>query len=290
VTRATAMDRTPGLAQRAWLIWSLAAVLVALSTNNPVYRALVTLAALDVLLTWLPRGRSLRPLAVAAAFSAMVAVVVNVVAGHTGQGVLVRIPDAIPVFGGPVTIESIAFGFAVGLGLTAALVAVAPLSLILESHDIVDALPRPLERTGIALATAMNLVSGLGRTFTAVRDAQRMRGWRPRGIRSWNEVMVPVVLTAIEDSVLLAEAMESRGFGAGPRTSYSSHSWRRWDVAVCVSSVAAALLFLGLRVAGVPVDWQPYPTLAVPPIEPILVAACLLLALPAFTPAAEPAR
>ena len=72
-------------------------------------------------------------------------------------------------------------------------------------------MPAPLERTGIAVATSLNLVSGFGRTFTAVRDAQRMRGWRPRGIRSWNEVLVPVVLTAIEDSVLLAEAMEARG-------------------------------------------------------------------------------
>jgi energy-coupling factor transport system permease protein len=287
VNGGAAGDRSPGLAQRAWVVWSLAAVVASLSTNNPVYRGLVILAALDVLLTWLPRGRSLRPLAVAAAFSAIFAVVVNVLVGHTGADVLFRIPDGIPVFGGPITVESIAFGLTVGLGLTAALVAVAPLSLILEPHDIVDALPRPLERTGIALATAMNLVSSFGRTFTAVRDAQRMRGWRPRGIRSWNEVMVPVVLTAIEDSVLLAEAMESRGFGAGRRTSYSVHSWRRWDIGVAVVSVVAASLFIAFRVGGVDVDWYPYPTLALPPINPILVAACLTLALPAFAPAAD---
>ena len=43
-----------GLAPRAWLLWSLAAVTVALSTDNPIYRGLVALAALNVLLTWLP--------------------------------------------------------------------------------------------------------------------------------------------------------------------------------------------------------------------------------------------
>ncbi len=288
MNEAGSADRTTGLAQRAWIVWSLAAVVAALSTDNPVYRGLVTLAALDVLLTWLPRSRSLRRLGVAVAFSALFAVLVNVLVSHTGADVLIHLPDAIPVFGGPVTLESVAFGVTVGLGLTAALVAVAPLSLILESHDIVDALPRPLERTGIALATAMNLVSGFGRTFNSVRDAQRMRGWRPRGIRSWNEVMVPVVLTAIEDSVLLAEAMESRGFGAGARTSFASHRWRPWDVAVCATSIAAATIFIVLRFGGAPVDWYPYPTLALPDVNPILVVACLSLALPAFAPAAAP--
>ena len=47
-----------GLAPRAWLIWSLAAVTIALVSNNPVYRVLGALAALDVLLVWAPPGRS----------------------------------------------------------------------------------------------------------------------------------------------------------------------------------------------------------------------------------------
>ena len=160
--------------------------------------------------------------------------------------------------------------------------AVAPLSMVLEPHDVVDAMPGPLERTGIAVATSLNLVSGFGRTFTAVSDAQRMRGWRPRGIRSWSEVLVPVVLTAIEDSVLLAEAMEARGFGAGPRTSYAATSWTRWDTAVAGSALIVALLFVAARLAGVALDWYPYPTLALPPIQPLLAVGCLVLALPAF--------
>jgi len=127
--------------------------------------------------------------------------------------VLARLPDALPLLGGPLTLESLAFGGAIGLGLVAALLSVAPLSLILEPHDVVDAMPAALERTGIAVATSLNLVSGFGRTFTEVRDAQRMRGWKPGGLRSWNEILVPVVLTAIEDSVLLAESMEARAFG-----------------------------------------------------------------------------
>jgi energy-coupling factor transport system permease protein len=135
----------------------------------------------------------------------------------------------------------------------------------------------------------MNLVSGFGRTFTEVSDAQRMRGWRPRGLRSWNEVLVPVVLTAIEDSVRLAEAMEARGFGAGRRTSYAAASWSRRDLLVVGAAVGAAGLFIGLRLAGVPVDWYPYPTLYLPPINPVLVLGCLALAVPSLS-MPDPAR
>ena len=277
-----------GLAPRAWLIWSLAAVTVALSTDNPVYRGLVALAALNVLLTWLPPGRRIRPLALTLFVAAAIAALINVLAGHTGADVIARLPSDWPLVGGALTLESLAFGGVLGLGLAAALLAVAPLSLVLEPHDVVDAMPGPLERIGIAVATSLNLVSGFGRTFTEVGDAQRMRGWRPRGLRSWNEVLVPVVLTAIEDSVMLAEAMEARGFGAGGRTSYSSGNWGRRDLAIAATAAGAAALFVGLRLAGVAVDWYPYPTLYLPPINPALVAGCLALALPSLAKTAAP--
>jgi energy-coupling factor transport system permease protein len=96
-----------------------------------------------------------------------------------------------------------------------------------------------------------------------------------------------VFLTAIEDSVLLAEAMEARGFGAGRRTSFARASWSRWDLAVVGAALGAAAVFIGARVVGTPVDWYPYPTMYLPPISPALVIGCLALALPA---AAAPSR
>jgi energy-coupling factor transport system permease protein len=279
--RAAPLAEPASLGGRAWFLWSLAAVTVALTTDNPVYRGLVALVALNVLLAWLPPGRRLRPLAIMLVFAAAMAALVNLFAGHSGADVIVRLPAGLPLLGGPVTVESLAFGGALGLGLAAALLAVAPLSLVLAPHEVVDAMPRFLERTGIAVASSLNLVTGIGRTFEAVRDAQRMRGWRPRGIRSWNEVLVPVVLTAIEDSVLLAEAMEARGFGAGRRTTYEPPRLGGRGALAALTALAAAAIFLAARLAGIEIDWYPYPTLYLPPIQPILVGACLLLALPA---------
>jgi energy-coupling factor transport system permease protein len=270
------------LEPRAWLIWSLAAITVALITDNPIYRGLVALVALNVLLVWAPPGRRLRPLAYAIGFAAVFAVTINVLASHTGSDVIVRLPGWLPLAGGPITLEAVAYGIAVGLGLIAAFLAVAPLGYVLEPHEVVDAMPAVLERTGIAVASSLNLVGGFGRTFAEVRDAQLMRGWQPRGLRSWNEVLVPTLLTSIEDSVRLAEAMEARGFGAGRRSSFAVPGRSRRGTAVAVLAAAAAAIFIGARLAGVPTDWYPYPTLSMPPVNPVLALGCLGLALPAF--------
>jgi hypothetical protein len=70
----------PALAPRAWVVWSIAAVTIALVSNNPVYRVLVSLAALNVLLAWLPPGRNRKPLAIALTAAAILAALINVLA------------------------------------------------------------------------------------------------------------------------------------------------------------------------------------------------------------------
>src|SRR5439155_83909 len=93
----------------------------------------------------------------------------------------------------------------------------------------------PVQRATVlaaALAASFNLVPAVARSFTAVREAQLMRGWRPRGPGSWGELVVPVVLTTIEDSIQLAESMEARAFGSGRRTHYAISTWSRLDALI----------------------------------------------------------
>ena len=266
---------------RALVIWSAGALVVALASNNPVYRALLVAISLDLLLVRMPPGRSVGPLLRAAGVLGGSAIILNVLLSHSGGTVLLQLPDAWPLVGGAITLESTAYGAAAGLGLIAAVLAVAPLSLVLETHDLIDSLPRGLERSGLAVAAALNLVPGIGRNATAVRDAERLRGWRPRGPRSWAEILVPTMLSAIEDAIALAEAMEARAYGTGLRSRYAPVPWRPLDVAVAAAALAAASLFLGARLLGWPLDWQPYPNLTLPPLEPLLAVGVLLLALPA---------
>jgi energy-coupling factor transport system permease protein len=267
---------------RAVAAWSGACLVIVLATTNPVYKTLVLAAALAALVAGAGLRRT-RRLFVAAALVAAFAVALNLLSAHLGATILFTLPDQLPAIGGPYTLEALAYGATGGVTVAAAILAAAPFSLLLASHEVMDALPAALSRTGTAVAAALNLVPAVGATFVQVSEAQRMRGWRPRGPRSWAEVAVPVVLTSVESSIQLAESMEARGFGSGPRTHMSPVRMSSRDWVLVAASASAVLLFAVSIAAGWATQWAAYPLLKAPPIDPRPLIACLLL----FTPALQ---
>ncbi len=259
--------------------WSGACIFVALFTTNPAYRALVLAAAFTVLVAAVGLAR-LRRLLLGAAAIVIVDVLLNFVSAHLGRTVLFALPEAVPALGGPYTLEALAFGVSNALTIAAAIFAAAPFSLMLEPHDVMDALPNALSRTGTAIAASLNLVPSIVGSFAEVSEAQRFRGWKPRGPRSWAEVVVPVVLTSAESSIQLAESMEARGFSSAPRTSFARPRLGRSDWLVVAASGLAVVAFVAAHAAGGAADWYAYPSLVAPAIDLPAVVACLLL----FTP------
>jgi len=249
---------------RALAAWSLAGLLLALGTTNPVYRGLVALAALNVVLATARPGSRPRALLLPLGTAMAISVVLNLLLSHSGVHQL-----------GPVTLESGVFGLGIALGLAASVLAVAPLSLALEPNQVLEALPAPLQGLGLAVSASLNLVPAIGRSYLAIREGQRMRGAQA-GLRGLPEVLVPLFLTVLEDSVGMAEAMEARAYGSGPRTRFSESSWTWFDSVVVAVSAAAVVLFFAFPTP----DWFPYPALSLPPIDVRQVAACLLLLTP----------
>src|SRR5260370_15212057 len=148
--------------------------------------------------------------------------------------------------------------------MAAAILAAAPFSLLLDSHEVMDALPAPLSRTGVAIASSLNLVPAVATSFVEVTEAQRLRGWRPRGPRSWMEVVVPVVLTSVEGSIQLAEPMEARGFGSGARTTVAALALQPSDWLLAAASGLPLPGFPGARAAGSAACRFAYPSPAPP--------------------------
>jgi energy-coupling factor transport system permease protein len=265
---------------RAQAAWSAVALVIALGGTNPLVRALIAVVSLDLLFTQTPPGRSLGPVLLGVTAAGVVATVLNLLLAHVGNDVIVTLPDGIPILGGSITIESAAFGIATGLGLVAAILAVAPLSLVLAPHDLLDAFPAGLERSAMLVATALNLVPAIRRSAAAVIEAQRLRGHRSRGPELWREILVPVILTAIENSLQLAEAMEARAFGSGRRSRWEPTAFEGLGRLTIASAAVALALAIAARLTGADLDWQPYPSLTVPNVPPLILAACLVLALP----------
>jgi energy-coupling factor transport system permease protein len=267
---------------RAVAAWSAACLFIVLFTSNPAFKATVLAAAIASLAAGAGLHR-IRGLLTGVALIAAFATGLNFVSAHLGTTVLFNLPASIPGLGGPYTLEALAAGLSGGITVATAIVAAAPFSLMLASHDVMDALPAALSRTGAAIAASLSLVPNVAASFVQVSEAQRLRGWRPRGPRSWAEVVVPVVLTSVEGSIQLAESMEARGFGSGPRTSLKGSPLMTSDWLLVAASASAVLGFVGARMAGWAADWYPYPTLAAPAVGVVALAACLLLFAPVIT-------
>lgn len=267
---------------KAVAAWSAACLFIVLFTSNPIYKGLILAAALAALAAGAGFRRMKRLLA-GVAVVASLDVLLNFVSAHVGTTILFQLPDAIPAFGGRYTLEAFAYGVSGGLTIAAAIAVAAPFSLLLGAHDVVDALPAALSRTGTTLAASVSLVPAISRSFVEVSEAQRLRGWRPRGPRSWAEVVVPVVLTSVESSIQLAESMEARGFGTGARTSFGSPALQGSGWALIAASAIALGLFGLARVTGISAEWMPYPTLSLPSVDLLSLAACGFLFAPGVT-------
>ena len=269
---------------RALAVWSGAGLVMALATGNPVYRAIVLLCGLSLVVARGRRGPGVRALMIGIGIAALTAAVLTLLLSHTGTHILVRLPGGIPAVGGALTLEALVFGLATGLGIAAAMLSVAPLTLVCAPHDLVDALPPALARTGAAVGAALNLIPATLRSAGEIRDAQRMRGWRARRVTDWPAVAVPVVLTAIESSLTLAEAMESRAYGGGARTHWDAMRWQPLDTLVAALAGLAGALFLVLAVSGAAPGWYPFPSLAAPPVSLPATLCCASLILPSLLP------
>lgn len=258
-------------------VWVLAGLAVALGSADPVPQAVVLAGAWWLLARRREPERRLRPLGLGLAALAALTVVVNGLLAHVGATVIGTVPSWVPLLGGQLTTEGFLEGGAIALALVAAVSVTAVLSLVLEPADLVDALPRPLHRTGAALGSALNLVPATAASFVAVRDAQRLRGWRPKGARAVVDLAVPVLLGAIERSAQLAESMEARAFGSGPRTSAAPRERSlRYGLIAAVALLAVGIL-VAARLTGGPA-WYPYPTPSAPAVSAGLLVPALLLA------------
>ena len=255
----------------------LAGLAVALGSADPVPQAIVLAGAWWLLLLRREPERRLRPLALGLGTLAVVTVTVNGLLAHVGSTVVATVPSWLPLIGGQLTTEGFVEGGAIALALVAAVSITAVLSLVLEPADLVDALPRPLHRTGAALGAALNLVPATAASFVAVRDAQRLRGWSPKGPRAVVDLAVPVLLGAIERSAQLAESMEARAFGSGARTSAAERERSLRCSLIAVIAFVSIGVLVAARVTGGPA-WYPYPTPSAPAVTAGLLTPAVLLA------------
>jgi energy-coupling factor transport system permease protein len=208
---------------QAWVVWLVAAAVLALSTRNPLYLILLLLVArLVAVVCGRPDAGFSLPLLKLGLFIMTFATLLNALFVPIGSVILFRLPDW-PLIGGAVTLEAAVYGAINGLVLWTLLVIFAAINEIVPTADLVRLTPRALRDLGVVILIAVTYVPETIQQVQRIREAQAIRGNRLSHWRDWRPVLTPLLIGGLERAMILAETMVARGYGA---TADTEQPWR----------------------------------------------------------------
>ncbi|MES4887544.1 energy-coupling factor transporter transmembrane component T [Streptomyces sp. NPDC096012] len=209
----------------AWWVWAVGLGVAASRTTNPLLLALLVAASGYVVAIHrspAPWARSYAAFVRLALAVILVRVVFAVALGSPipGTHTLFALPE-VPLprwaqgirLGGKVTAEALVFAAYDGLKLATLLICVGAANALASPSRLLKSLPGALYETGVAVVVALTFAPHLVADVQRLRAARRLRGRPDRGVRGLLQVGLPVLEGALERSVALAAAMESRGYG-----------------------------------------------------------------------------
>lgn len=207
----------------AWWGWALALAVAASRTTNPLLLALLVAVAWVVVSARradTPWARAFRMYVLLGVVIVLVRVLLRAVLGSGGASVLFTLPRLdLPAWaagislGGPVTLESVLGGAYDGLRLAVLILCVGAANALADAKRLLRAVPGALYEAGAALVVSVSLAPQLVDSVRRVRAARRLRGSDDTGVRRLRSLVVPAVEDALERSLQLAAAMDSRGYG-----------------------------------------------------------------------------
>jgi energy-coupling factor transport system permease protein len=245
VTRPGRIPRT--LHPMAWWVWALGMAVAVSRTTNPV----LLLLGLVVVGCVVAHSRTDAPWARATRYYLWLALLVvgirvlfRVLLGggvSPTDHILVTLPQ-IPLpdwaagvrLGGPVSLESTLSAAVDGLRLGLLLCCVGAANILANPKRALRVLPGALYELGVAVVVCLSVAPQLVESVQRVRRARRLRAGSRSGFRALRSIALPVLNDALERSLQLAAAMDSRGYG---RTGTATPRTRR---------ITAALLLLGM--------------------------------------------
>ncbi|TWD83259.1 energy-coupling factor transport system permease protein [Kribbella amoyensis] len=240
----------------AWWLWAIGLAVAASRTRNPVLLILILAVAGFVVAA----RRSNAPWANSyLAFLKLGLVVIGVrivlqallSTRSQGNAVLFTLP-LIPLpdwangvkLGGEVTAEALLTALYDGLQLAVMLCCIGAANALASPRRLLKSLPGALYEMGVACVVALTFAPQLVIDARRIRAARRLRG-RTRG--SFRTTAIPVLEGALDRSVELAAAMDSRGYG---RTAHVPRRQRR----ITGTSVLLGLLGIMLGVYSLLTD------------------------------------
>jgi energy-coupling factor transport system permease protein len=208
----------------AWWAWSIGLATAASRTTNPVVLALI-LAVVAFVVTSrrsdAPWARGLHVYVLAALVVVGIRIVFRMLLGsQQGGHVLFTLPE-LPLpsaaagvrIGGPVSAEGIVAAAYDGMRLATLLVCIGAANLLANPKRLLKALPGALHEVGVAVRVALTFAPQIVESGHRIARARRLRGGSTRRRHVIRTIVIPVLTDALDRSLALAAAMDSRGYG-----------------------------------------------------------------------------
>jgi energy-coupling factor transport system permease protein len=215
------------------MIWSGCASVAALLTRNPWY--LLFLSAIALAIKW--KASQERPggwaLKLYLSFL-IIPALMNLIFSRVGDTILLELP--IKWIGGPYTLEALLFGATAGIQIATLLTIMLVFGDLVTPQDLLRRTPAGLYPAGVTASIGLSFIPRAQRAFASLREAQKIRGYKARGIRDLPQLVTPLVILSLEQSISVAESLVSRGWGGS-----GLKGWKRWGVIAGLVSLALGL-------------------------------------------------
>ena len=244
------------------LIFGGAACTLAFATDQPLILAAVAAGAVAL---HFAAQRRRRMYLVAGLIVGLGVMLLNPLVQANGDLILFELPD-IPIIDLQVTLEEVVAGVALGLRAFAVTVLIGALLAHIDPDRLLAAASRLMPHSALAASIAARMLPTLERDAVALSETARLRGvslgagrWSTRA-RNAGALATPLVGSALERSLDVAEAMAVRGYGAGPRTRMAEPPMSGAEWTVLALAVPLGVLS-ALVIAGTVGAFAFYPTL-----------------------------
>ena len=208
----------------AWWLWALGMAAAASRTTNPILLLMIVAVVAFVVSarrTDAPWARGFRAYVYLGLLVIAIRVVFRVLLdAQFGGHILFELPE-VPLpeavagirLGGPVSAEGVLAAVYDGLRLATLLLCVGAANTLANPKRLLQSMPSALHEIGVAVTVALSVAPQLIESGQRVRRARRLRGEPGRRFHVVREVALPVMTDALDRSLLLAAAMDSRGYG-----------------------------------------------------------------------------
>lgn len=210
-----------------------------------------------------------------------IAAIMNPLITHDGEIILLYVNYQ------PITLEAIAYGFAMSTLILAVMLWCMALNQLMTTDQFIYLFGKVSPAVALLISVTMRLVPRFKHQLTLIMNAQKAIGLDPQAGSVWQRikratrVMSILITWALENAIESADSMKARGYGLKGRTTFSIFTFTKRDA--CLTG--CIVILLAFQLMG---SWQNivsfyyYPTFSALPVNMatiVLYMSFLLLAL-----------